>query len=104
VRSCHRSPLKLTVRGCDMKPFDELTRLGRIRRMWQLASVALKQYGISHARVCLSRQAGNTLFRVWTLDLPNTETTGDLFDEGQYLLRVHQPGYQQPGAIELELA
>jgi Ser/Thr protein kinase RdoA (MazF antagonist) len=87
-----------------MKPFDELTRLGRIRRMRQLASVALKQYGISHARVCLSRQAGNTLFRVWTLDLPNTETTGDLFEEGQYLLRVHQPGYQQPGAIELELA
>lgn len=87
-----------------MKPFDELTRLGRIRRMRQLAFVALKHYGISDARVCLSRQAGNTLFRVWTSDLPDTEAPHDLFEEGQYLLRLHQPGYQQPEAIELELA
>lgn len=87
-----------------MKPFDELTRLGRIRRMRRLAFAALKQYGIRDARVCLSRQAGNTLFRVWTSSLPNTEAGGDLFEEGQYLLRVHQPGYQQAEAIELELA
>lgn len=87
-----------------MKPFDELTRLGRIRRMRQLAFAALKQYGIGEARVCLSRQAGNTLFRVWTSDLPDTEGPHELFEKGRYLLRVHQPGYQQPEAIELELA
>ena len=87
-----------------MKPFDELTRLGRIRRMRQLASAALTEYGVSNAQLHLVRQAGNTVFRVWTSDLPNTEASGDLFQEGQYMLRVHEPGYQETEALELELA
>jgi len=56
------------------------------------------------ARLDLLRQAGNTLFRVRTDDEPDTGASGDLFEEGQYLLRVHQPGYQETEAIELELA
>lgn len=87
-----------------MKPFDELARLGRIRRMQRLASAALKEYGVAEARLHLVRQAGNTLFRVQTASLPHTEAPGDLFEEGQYLLRVHEPGYQEPEAIEMELA
>lgn len=86
-----------------MKPFDELTRLGRIRRIRQLASAALTNYGVNEARLRLVRQAGNTLFRVWTSSLPRTDATDDLFEEGQYLLRVHEPGYQEPEAIKLEL-
>jgi Ser/Thr protein kinase RdoA (MazF antagonist) len=72
--------------------------------MRRLAQVALAAYGISDARFKLLRQAGNTLFRVYTPDLPPAETSEDLFDQGQYLLRVHQPGYQHPDAIQLELA
>jgi len=97
-------PSRRAVSNRDMKPFDELTRLGRIRRMRQLASAALTEYGVNKARLHLVRQAGNTLFRVRTSSLPNTEASGDLFEEGQYLLRVHEPGYQEPEAIEMELA
>jgi len=86
-----------------MKPFDELTRLGRIRRMRQLATVALMRYGVDEARFHLVRQAGNTLFRVTTSDLPSAEAPDGLFEEDQYLLRVHEPGYQEPEAIDLEL-
>jgi Ser/Thr protein kinase RdoA (MazF antagonist) len=78
--------------------------LGRIRRMRNLATIALTSYGVGEARLQLARQAGNTLFRVRTSDLPDPEAPGGLFEEGQYLLRVHEPGYQEPEAIELELA
>lgn len=87
-----------------MKPFDELTRLGRIRRMRELASVALMRYGVDEARFQLVRQAGNTLFRVKTSKLPGPTASDEMFEKGQYLLRVHEPGYQEPEAIELELA
>ncbi len=86
-----------------MKSFDELSRLGRIRRMRTLAKVALMNYGVSEATYHLVRQAGNTLFRVKTCDLPTTDDSDRLFEEGQYLLRVHEPGYQEPQAIDLEL-
>ena len=87
-----------------MKAYDELTRLGRIRRVRRLASVALAEYGMGNARLRFLRQAGNTLFLVRTDDMPDTAASGDLFEQGQYLLRVHQPGYQEREAIELELA
>ena len=87
-----------------MKAYDELTRLGQIGRIRQLASVALAEYGMVNASLRLLRQAGNTLFRVRTDDMPDTGASNDLFEEGQYLLRVHQPGYQETEAIELELA
>ena len=87
-----------------VKPFQELTYLGRVRRMRRLAHAALAAFGIADARFKLLRQAGNTLFRVYMPDLPTSETSEDLFQEGQYLLRVHEPGYQQPDAIQLELA
>jgi len=57
-----------------MKPFEELSRLGRIRRMRQLAQVALNAYGLSDVRFKLLRQAGNTLFRVNEVDpVPTTK-------------------------------
>ncbi len=87
-----------------MQPFDELTRLGRIRRIRQLALAAMKKYGVNEAHFNLVRQAGNTLFRVQTTSLPGIEASGSLFEEDQYLLRVHESGYQEPAAIEMELA
>ena len=87
-----------------MKSYHDLTYLGRLRRFRQLASAALVHYGVCTARLEFTRQAGNTLFRVQTDELPATPADGNLFTPGQYLLRVHQPGYQQPAAIELELA
>ena len=41
--------------------------------------------------------------RVKTSHLPKPEAPARLFEEGQYLLRVYEPGYQEIEAIELEL-
>ncbi len=41
---------------------------------------------------------GNTLFRVYGPASPFTPGNDNLFEPGQYLLRVHEPGYQEPRA------
>lgn len=87
-----------------MRSYEELTDRGRLRRLRRLALAALEAFGIDEERLVLFRQAGNTLFRVYARPSPMPETPATLFEEGQYLLRVHQPGYQEPDAIELELA
>ena len=85
-----------------MKPFEELTYLGRLRRMRQFAWNALQAYGMSDLQLKFFRQVGNTLFQVnATIPTPTTKT--NLYAPGQYLLRIHMPGYQTPAAIELEL-
>ncbi len=86
-----------------MKPYADLSRQGRVRRMRQLARVALEAYGIGNASFVLLRQAGNTLFQVRAPGLRPCSTQ-ELFEPDKYLLRVHEPGYQSPEALELELA
>lgn len=68
-----------------------------------LAQSALSAYGLSDARFKFLRQAGNTIFRVYEAS-PEPGLKDDLYAPGQYILRIHQPGYQSPEAIELELA
>jgi hypothetical protein len=87
-----------------MKPYEELTYLGRVRRMRRLARVALEAYGLADARYKFVLQAGNTLYRVYDPRPVPTLTANGLFAEGQYLLRIHYPAYQTAEAIELELA
>jgi Ser/Thr protein kinase RdoA (MazF antagonist) len=87
-----------------MKPYEEMTYLGRVRRFRQLASAALAAYGLTGAHFKLFRQAGNTLFRVVTSDPTTAKDADDLYEDDQYLLRIHHPGYQSAEAIELELA
>ncbi len=87
-----------------MKPYDELTYLGRVRRMRRLAQVALDSYGLAGARFKLLRQAGNTLYRVYAAGGIHEAERNELYVPGQYMLRIHEPGYQASGAIELELA
>lgn len=70
--------------------------------MRQVAQVALQAYGLPQARLLFLRQAGNSLFRVYETN-PAEITRPDLYLPGQYLLRIHQPGYQTRQAIELEL-
>ena len=52
------APLGRLYDGKGMKPLDELTRLGRIRRMRALASADLAEYGLGRAHFYLVRQAG----------------------------------------------
>jgi Ser/Thr protein kinase RdoA (MazF antagonist) len=87
----------------NIKPFEELSHLGRIQRMRQLAHVALNSYDLPDVRFKLLRQAGNILFKVNEVNPVSTTQVG-LYEPGQYLLRIHQPGYQTTEAIELELA
>ena len=88
--------------GESETPYSELTHRGRVLRMRRLAEEALAACGLAAARPRFLRWAGNTLFRVYA---PATsDDGGGLFEPGQYLLRIHEPGYQQPAALELELA
>lgn len=87
-----------------MKPYEDLTYLGRVRRMRQLARVALEAYGLADMPFKFVHQAGNTLFRVYDPSPDPATSANGLFAAGQYLLRIHYPPYQAPEAIELELA
>jgi hypothetical protein len=66
-----------------MKPYQDLTYRGRLRRMRQLARLALREYGLQDAPFKLVVQAGNTLFRVYGPASPFTPGNDDLFEPGQ---------------------
>jgi len=85
-----------------MKPFEKLTYLGRVRRMRQFARPALNAYNLTDFQLGFLRQVGNTLYKVKEVK-PTLITKDNLYTSGQYLLRIHQPSYQTPAAIELEL-
>jgi Ser/Thr protein kinase RdoA (MazF antagonist) len=85
------------------KAFEELTRLGRLRRLHALAYSALQQYGLGSPRFVLVRDAGNTLYRVYSAERACRADDADLYVPGQFLLRVHWAGYRDVTAIQLEL-
>lgn len=86
-----------------MRPYEELTRSGQARRMRALANAALQRFGLDSARLVLARYAGNALYRVYSHRNQDSDREDDLFEPGQFLLRVHWHGYRDPGAIRLEL-
>jgi Ser/Thr protein kinase RdoA (MazF antagonist) len=86
-----------------MKSYNELSRLGRLRRMRGLAVSALERYGLSSARLVLARHSGNTLYRVYSDERGDDHRADGLFESGQYLLRVHWTGYRDEAAVQLEL-
>lgn len=86
-----------------MKPYEELTRLGRVRRMRDLARAALEAYDLENPQIRFLRQAGNTLFRVIEPAPEGPKEQDATFVEGRYLLRVHNPGCQPLEGVELVL-
>jgi len=72
--------------------------------MRQLAESALKDYGLGTARTRFFYHAGNTLYRVYNTSFRSSPLNDDLFEPGQYLLRIYQPDWQTPQAVQLELA
>jgi Ser/Thr protein kinase RdoA (MazF antagonist) len=87
-----------------MKPYNELTHRGRLRRKRRLAEAALREYGLGGVRLRFYLHAVNTLYRVYDPNAESAQPDDDLFEPSQYLLRIYQPGWQTPEAIELELA
>jgi len=86
-----------------MKPFEELTRRGRLRRYRQLAQVALDAYGLTGARLRFIRSAGNVTFRVDASDQAPLGGASERYYRNHCVLRIHEPGYQTPEAIRSEL-
>lgn len=87
-----------------MKPYEDLTYIGKIRRLRQLASKALEAYGFFEPRVKFIRDSGNILFRVHTPDRDSYQEDHGLYLKNTYALRLHQPDYQSTEAIASELA
>ncbi|UCD95540.1 MAG: phosphotransferase, partial [Candidatus Zixiibacteriota bacterium] len=86
-----------------MKPFDELTRLGKVRRFRQLAKEALKAYGLADADFKLARFAGNAVFLVIASNVGHIKTDDGLYEKDRYLLRIHDRSEQPTDAIGLEM-
>jgi Ser/Thr protein kinase RdoA (MazF antagonist) len=87
----------------NQRSVEELTPSGRARRMRGLARVALHRFGLEPARLVLARYAGNALYRVYSDANRQAASVADLFEPGQFLLRIHWQGYREPNAIHLEL-
>jgi Ser/Thr protein kinase RdoA (MazF antagonist) len=71
-----------------MKPYDELTRLGQLRRTRRLAGTALEAYGLIGARLTFVQYTANIVYRV---DAPGPVLDGDgpgPYVPNRYLLRV----------------
>jgi Ser/Thr protein kinase RdoA (MazF antagonist) len=74
-----------------MKPFEELTERGQVRRLRRLAQAALQEYGLGDAQLTFVAYSENAVFRVES-------------PRGRYALRVHRPGYQTEASLDSELA
>jgi Ser/Thr protein kinase RdoA (MazF antagonist) len=86
-----------------MRPFEELTYLGQIRKLRQVAQEALDAYGLADARLQFIARSENTTFRVDVPDLALVETADESYHDSRYLLRIHRPGYQTARSITSEL-
>jgi Ser/Thr protein kinase RdoA (MazF antagonist) len=90
-----------------MKPFAELTHLGKVRRLRALAKEALRAYDLGDAEFHLIQRGENTTFRVKApprQTVSSQQTSPDaLYRPGYFLLRIHRPGYQDEGAVASEL-
>lgn len=84
-----------------MKTFEELTKLGKLRRNKKIALQALARYDLVQPNLRLVTDTGNITYRVKANEPDNHH--GDLYTENCYTLRLHQPHYQTTTMIESEL-
>ncbi len=83
----------------EMKPFDQLTYQGQVRRLRGLGKRALEAFGMSDARMTLIAHAENATFRI---DAPQV-TSPAPYVPGRFLLRIHRTAYQTHAEIASEL-
>jgi Ser/Thr protein kinase RdoA (MazF antagonist) len=88
-----------------MKDYQNLTRKGRLQRLHKLADAALFAFGVEDAAIKFIRDAGNTTYRVHakSTSIPGKWRDDDRYSMNQYVLRMHEPGYQSDAAILSEL-
>ena len=71
-----------------IKTYQELTRLGRLRRLRKLAETALKHDQISDAILTFQHYGGNVIFRVDVLDPVAPYNDCEFFLPNRYNLRI----------------
>lgn len=79
-----------------MKPFEQLTLRGKLRRLRKLADEILSQYPIRVKRIDLIGSYTNMIYRVYAQD-------GALQPEAQYALRIARPGWRDEEAAHSEI-
>lgn len=68
-----------------------------------MAQTALEAYGLGEARLTFVSHTGNTVFRAHAPNPASVRVAHTRYAENQYVLRIHQPGYQSTEAIVSEL-
>ena len=71
-----------------MKNYEELTRIGRLRRLRKLAELALKDYGLTDAKLTFLHYEGNVIFRVDVLEKFSDKRLNNLYLENRYVMRI----------------
>jgi Ser/Thr protein kinase RdoA (MazF antagonist) len=71
-----------------MKPYEELTRLGQLRRIRQLAEATLEAYGLHGARLTFVQYTANIVYRVDVPDPALARKAPGPYVPNRYLLRV----------------
>ena len=71
-----------------MKNYEELTRIGRLRRLRKLAEVALEEYALSNAKLTFLHYEGNVIFRVDKLGAQPLKRERGPFLENRYVMRI----------------
>jgi len=71
-----------------MKPYKELSRRGRLRRLRELAEVALQHYGMEEAKLIFTHYEGNVIFRVDEHGSAKTEERYSPYVPNRYNLRI----------------
>jgi len=71
-----------------MKPFNKLSRSGRLRRFRKLAKHALDRYGLNGAKLTFLRYFANITYRVDLLDMEIHQETHNTYVPNRFLLRI----------------
>jgi Ser/Thr protein kinase RdoA (MazF antagonist) len=82
-----------------MKPYDELTRKGQLRRLRRLAEQALEDYGLGGAKLTFQHYEGNAIFRV-DVDGPVQDECG-IYVPNRYNMRILSMNNPEMTASEL---
>ncbi len=84
-----------------MKPYNKLTRVGRLRRLRRLAQAALEAYGLSGARLNFLQYEGNVIYRVdMPGSIPNVNEIKP-YIKNRYVLRILTTSDSQAVSSEL---
>ena len=74
-----------------MKPFAQTSYLSQVKRLRQLAELALARYQVRVKKLTFINHGENTTFRV------------DAIGGKKFLLRIHRDGYHSPAALQEEV-